>query len=121
MKVKVKVILRNRVVLPEGAVCRVELRDESMVDGPAGIVASYEEPVKEVSGIDLMACTLEGDDDAFAGRDVNVWAHLSLTGEKQVRVGDFITMQAYPVGGVGSAKAAGSAKAVTVELQPVSS
>jgi len=116
MKVKVKVILRNRVVLPEGAVCRVD-----------GIVASYEEPVKEVSGIDLMACTLEGDDDAFAGRDVNVWAHLSLTGEKQVRVGDFITMQAYLVGGVGSAKAAssakaaGAAKAVTVELQPVSS
>ncbi|VAV84130.1 hypothetical protein MNBD_DELTA01-759 [hydrothermal vent metagenome] len=116
MKVEVKVILRTQAAMPEGAVCRVELRDESLVDGPAGIVASYEKPVKgEVKAPEFLTCTLEADDDAFAGRNINVWAHLSLTGEKQVRVGDFITMQAYPVGG------AGAVERVAVELQPVSS
>lgn len=115
MKVEVKVILRAQVMLPEGAVCRVELRDESVADGAAVVVARYDEVVRQSSGIDLLSHTFLVEDSSFKGRDINLWGHLSLRGKSQIEVGDFITMQAYPVSGLGEVAS------VVVELQPVSS
>lgn len=115
MKVDVKVIIRTQATLPESAVCRVELRDESLANGPSVTVASYEESVNEFSGVELLVCTLEADDSVFVRRDINVWAHLSLTGGKQIQIGDFVTMQTYPVDD------ASVLVSVVVELQPVSS
>ncbi len=115
MKVEVKVILRAQVMLPEGAVCRVELRDESVADGATVVVARYDEVVRQSSGIDLLSHTFLVEDSCLNGRDINLWGHLSLRGKSQIEVGDFITMQAYPVSGLGEVAS------VVVELQPVSS
>lgn len=115
MKVEVKVVLRNQVMLPEGAVCRVELRDESVADGAAVVVARYQEVVRQSSGIDLLSHTFLVEDSILKGRVVNVWVHLTLRGKSQVEIGDFITMQAYPISVVGEVAS------MVVELQPVSS
>ncbi len=115
MKVEVKVILRSQVMLPEGAVCRVELRDESVADGAAEVVARYDEVVRQSSGVDLLSHTFMVEESSLKGRNINVWGHLSLRGKSQIEVGDFITMQAYPLGG------SGEVVSVAIELQPVSS
>lgn len=115
MKVKVKILLPAQASFPATAVCRVELRDVSLMDAPSVTLVSYEKPAREILRKDLLACTLEVEDSAVAGRDINVWAHLSLTNIKQIQVGDFVTEQAYPVGG------AGAIVSVTLELQAVSS
>jgi len=113
MKVKVKVLLRNQVSLPETAVCRVEVRDVSLVDAPSITVCSHQVPVKKISGITLLIEELEVPNNNIVGRNLNVWVHLSLTGSKQVQSGDYITTQAYPI------SATVSAVSVVVELQPV--
>ncbi len=106
-------MLRNQVMLPEGAMCRVELRDESVADGAAVIVARYDEVVRQSSGIDLLSHTFLLEDNSLKSQGINVWVHLSLRGKSQVEVGDFITMQAYPLSGIGEIAS------VVVELQPV--
>ena len=113
MRVKVKVLLRNQVSLPDAAVCRVEVRDVSLLDAPSVTVCSHQAPATKISGITLLTEILEVPDNDLVGRHLNVWAHLSLTGSKRVQSGDYITMQAYPI------RAAVSTVSVVVELQPV--
>lgn len=114
MRIEVKVLLRNQVSLPETAVCRVEVRDVSLMDTPSITVCSHQAPAKEISGITLMTAMLQAPDNAIVDRHLNVWAHLSLAGSKRVQSGDYITMQAYPV------RAGVPADSIAVELQPVS-
>jgi putative lipoprotein len=113
MKIEVKVMLRNQVLLPETAVCRVEVRDVSLLDAPSITVCSHQSPATKVSGITLLTEILEVPDNDLVGRNLNIWAHLSLTGSKRVQSGDYITMQAYPI------ITTVSAVSVVVELQLV--
>ena len=110
MKVKVKVLLRDQLSLPETAVCRVEVRDVSLLDAPSITLCSYQRPATRISGITVVSATLEVPDRDLVGRHLNVWAHLSLTGSKRVQTGDYITMQAYPV------RTTASTDSVVVEL-----
>ena len=113
MKVQIIILLHHHVSLPKTAVCTVELRDVSLIDAPSITLCAHQAPIEKISGTTVMSVTLEVPDIQIAGRRVNVWAHLSLTGAKGIKRGDFITMQAYPI----NVKA--TSYSITVELQPV--
>ncbi len=93
MIVKVKVQLRNQVSLPETAVCRVEIRDVTLLNDTSVMVCSHQSRDMEKSGITLLSEMLEVPDDKnLVGRDLNVWAHLSLIGSKRVQSGDLTSL-----------------------------
>lgn len=114
MIVDVKVMLRHPLPLREMAVCRVEVRDVTLLDARSITVDSYKAQVSTISGQTVLEVSLDVPDSDAPSRDYNVWAHLSLTGAGQVQAEDYITTCAYPVPrGVSRAQ-------VIVELQPVS-
>jgi uncharacterized lipoprotein YbaY len=114
MIVNIKVILRHQVALPEKAVCRVEVRDVTLLDACSITLGSHEAQVSKISGETVLTTLLEVPDSDTPNRDYNVWAHLSLTGEKRILANDYVTTRAYPI-----AQGASTADMV-VELQPVS-
>ncbi len=97
MKVEVKVLLRNQVMLPATAMCRVEIRDVSLLDAPSITVCSHLLSVADKTGITVVTDLLEVPSNYPAGRHLNVWAHLSISGSERIQSGDFITVQAFPV------------------------
>ncbi len=114
MIVNIKVILRHELNLPEKAVCRVEVRDVTLLDARSITLSSYEAPVSRISGETVLTAPLEVPDSDTPNRDYNVWAHLSLTGAKRIQANDYVTTRAYPI-------AQGTSTAdMVVELQPVS-
>lgn len=114
VKVEIKVVLRHPVSLPETAVCRVEVRDVTLLNASAITLKSYEAPIWEISNQTVLTVDFVLPESDTIGRDLNVWAHLSLTGEKQIQAGDYIATRAYPI------KSDVSEDFVVVELQPVS-
>ena len=113
MKIEVEVLLREQIPLPKTAVCRVEVRDVSLLDVSSKTINSYKASVTKICGITLLTGLLNVPDNAVVGSDLNVWAHLSLTGSKRILSGDYITMCAYPI------KATVSPVRVVVELHLV--
>jgi len=113
MKINVTVMLQNPVSLPDTAICRVEIRDVSLLDAPSITIESFQAPVKKLSNNVVVTVQFELSRNYLVRRDLNVWAHLSITGSKQVKVGDFITMQAYPLRNIGPLVN------IELELQPV--
>ncbi len=113
MKVEVKVKLRDSATLPETAVCRLEVRDVSLLDAPSVTVCAHKESVSAKTGETIVTATLDVPESDDARRDLNVWAHLSMTGEKGTRPDDYITTQSYPI------RSGGSKERVSVDLQPV--
>lgn len=116
MKVEVEVILRNQVSIPINAKCKVEIRDVSLLDAPSKTICSHQSRVTEISGVSLLNETLEFSEVDIGAHNLNVWAHLSLSGTDRIQAGDYITMQAYPLTNINSTT--NFAKAV-VELQRV--
>ena len=78
---------------PAGTPVHVELRDTSMADAPATVLASADGVVAEQSGRVLATVQLP-EAAAPAGR-ATLWAHADVDGDAQVSVGDFITMQSH--------------------------
>ena len=113
MQVEITVLLRHHVTLPDTAVCRVEVRDVTYVDVSSITLAAYEARITEISNQTVLTTTLKIPDDDKSGRDLNVWAHLSLTGEKQIQDDDYVTTRAY------SLETGGAKAFAIVELQPV--
>jgi len=110
MRIEVRVVLAGRAVATDTAVCRVEIRDVSLLDAPSVTVSSARLPVSTVGG-PPWSVTLEAPEDAFDGRDLTVWAHLSMAGSEGIQPGDYLTVRAYPI--------MLSTCRITVELQPV--
>ncbi len=113
VRVEIKVQLRHHARLLETAVCRVEVRDVTVLDAPAITLKSYDAPVLKISEQTALTVVFVLPESNTIGRDLNVWAHLSLTGVKRIQVGDYITTRAYPI------KSGVSEAIVVVELQPV--
>jgi hypothetical protein len=83
------------------------------MDAPAETLCAHEAPVSDLSNETVLTATLAVPDGHTVGHDLNVWAHLSLSGEKQIRPDDYITTRVYQIPpGVSSHR-------ITVELQPV--
>lgn len=79
-----------------GVPLRVEVRDTSVADSGATVVAAATEPVTGPDGSALAELTFDLPDDG-APRDWTVWAHVRAAGEERVTSGDWITVQSYPV------------------------
>lgn len=97
MQVDVRVLLLHAVNLPKPAVCRVEVRDVTYVDAPSKTVSAYQGSVARIVDGEVLRTLLEVPDAPSGTRTLNVWAHLSMTGERRVQVGDYITTAAYPI------------------------
>jgi uncharacterized lipoprotein YbaY len=81
---------------PRGTPLHVELRDTSLADAPAVVLAHADTVVAEDSGPRLASVELpEAEDRLPSG--LTVWAHADLTGSGEVEKGDYITMQSHPV------------------------
>jgi uncharacterized lipoprotein YbaY len=78
---------------PPGTTVHVQLRDTSLADAPAQVLASADAVVGDEQGPVLATVDLP---DAEAQR-LTVWAHADLSGNHQVSLGDYITMQSHPV------------------------
>lgn len=79
--------------LPRGAPVRVELRDTSRADAAARTVASATARVG-ADGRASVAIQMELPE-AWSG--CTVWAHVDVDGDGVVSVGDFITMESFPI------------------------
>ena len=110
--VAITVLLPYRIDLPDTARLRVEVRDVSLLDAPSVTLCSRDLTQLSVDGKVLATLELEvpaGDEH----RTLNVWAHLSLSGEEQIKKGDFLTTRAYPI------KRGANSDYVTIELQQI--
>ena len=87
--------------VPEpGAPVQVEVRDTSVADAGAVVVAAATEPVGERLSTATRALlaerTFDLPDDG-APQDWTVWVHVQATGATGPSAGDWITVQSYPV------------------------
>ncbi len=114
MIVNIEVLLRHPLTLPETAICRVEVRDVTLLNERSVTIASHEASVTRIADGTVLTTALEIPDTEPPNRDYTVWVHLSLTGHRQVQAGDFVTKRAYPV------KQGEAAVHVLVALEPVS-
>lgn len=106
-----------------GTPVHVEVRDTSVADAPATVMAAATEAVghrgDETDGA-LAEVELELPDDGTP-RDWTVWAHVHRTGATGVGAGDWITVQSYPVASATerASSAGGSVPCVEVEVVQV--
>ena len=115
MEVDIEVLLRHQVTIPRTAVCRVEVRDVTLLDALSRTVCSHEVCAPRMSGQTVLTVVCTVPKSETVGRDLNVWAHLSLAGKGRVEADDYITTRAYPV-------VCGTSRVrVVVELEPVRS
>jgi len=113
MQVDVTVLLRHKVKLPKTAVCRVEVRDVTYLDAPSKTLSVKKAPVAGIVDETVLKTRLKVPSAGPGARNLNVWAHLSMTGVERIQVGDYVTTVAYPIApGVGTDR-------VIVELQRV--
>ena len=81
---------------PPGTPVRVELRDTSLADAPAVVLARAEGVVSDEPGQCLTTVELESDAQRpTAG--LTVRAHVPVAGSESVSPGDYVTMQSHPV------------------------
>lgn len=116
MQLRVVVTARGPAPGP-GTPLRVEVRDGSVADGAATIVAAADEAVaQEGESAELGELVLDVPDDV-APRDCTVWAHVRAAGGEQVTAGDWITVQSYPASpAAGGRPADEDAATVAVEV-----
>lgn len=103
-----------------GTPVHVEVRDTSVADAPATVVAATTEPVGGAvseTGAGLAEVVLDLPDEG-APQDWTVWAHVQRTGATGVGAGDWITVQSYPVSSATerASRAGGSLPCVEVEV-----
>ncbi len=97
MRVEVTVLLKHRVELSKGAVCRIEVRDVTQLDAPSKTLSAYVTPVKSIAGDVVLTTHLDVVGSGALTRRLNVWARLSTTGSGRTQIGDYVTTVAYPV------------------------
>ena len=79
---------------PPGSPVHVELRDTSLADAAARVLCQAESVVGEPCAPRLASVTLP---EAGPSPGTTVWAHVDVGRDGRVSVGDYITMQSYPV------------------------
>ncbi|MDH4183755.1 MAG: hypothetical protein OEV92_06010 [Nitrospinota bacterium] len=83
--------------LDKPATLLVEAMDVSLVDAPSVTLSRSKIFVTSVQGEEIAAITLPLPDDVDSSADVNIWCHLSLSGQDRIQQGDYLSMEAYPV------------------------
>ena len=92
--------------LPEGTPVHIEVRDVSLQDAPAKVLAAADtsattfDVVGEEPGVPVpwsATATLEVPDDIPLGADVAVWARVAASGADRTSSGDLITVQSFPL------------------------
>lgn len=86
---------------PAGAPLVVEVRDTALMDVPSVTVGRVETRV-EAHGDPadpgrLAAVSLDVPDDVVARGTLTIYAHVAVAGARSVELGDFVTVQSYPV------------------------
>lgn len=79
---------------PPGAPLTVQLRDTSLADGPASVVAEISTRVRGELGTWLDTVELAVDADPA---DCTVWAHADVDEDGRVSEEDYVTMASFPV------------------------
>lgn len=98
MQVTVNIARPPGLVVPDGAVCRVQIRDVSYIDAAAIVLVNTVEPIVRSDSETLARVRLEmPEGDAIRRENLNVWVHVDLSGSAKVSDEDFLTTQAYPV------------------------
>ena len=87
----------NVVSIPETAKCYIEVRDVSIMDAPSVTLRSVKRPVKVASNGVVADTAFDLTDKELHKSRLDVWAHISLTGVKRIRKGDFLTVASYPI------------------------
>lgn len=77
----------------DGTAVHVEVRDTSLADAPARTLAQGEGATRGGAA----AVVLDVPDDLAADGTVTVWARVAVNGSAVTSVGDWITMQSYPL------------------------
>jgi uncharacterized lipoprotein YbaY len=96
MPLEVEVLLdpAERERPPAGTPLRVQLRDTSLADAPAEILAEADTVVSDEGGQRLATVELPAPEGRPADR-LTVWAHLDVSRTGDVTVGDYVTTQAH--------------------------
>jgi uncharacterized lipoprotein YbaY len=79
---------------PPGTPVHVELRDTSLADAPAKVVASADAVVRGGEGEPLATVELTT---AAPASGLTVWAHADVSRSGDVSVGDYVTTQSHPI------------------------
>lgn len=115
MQLRVVVTTRGSTPAP-GTPLHVEVRDTSVADTDAVVVAAADAPVTgPAEGGGIASLTLELPDHGAPG-DWTVWAHVRAAGEPRVSSGDWITVQSYPASSAPARSTAAPAPTVAVEV-----
>lgn len=79
--------------VPRGSPLLVELRDTSLADAPAVILKRVNSTVAR-AGADSLRVTM---DPGSVPEGTTVWVHLDADSNGRVSIGDYITVESYPV------------------------
>jgi uncharacterized lipoprotein YbaY len=97
-------VIRGEITIPPDAPpftpaqAVVELEDISRADAPSEVVARLKLTPGELRGGDVISFTLDVPADKLNESHLySVRVHLDLTGSQEIKVGDYITVQSYPV------------------------
>lgn len=95
MQLVVEVVAHGARRPPPGSPVRVQLRDTSLADAPARIVAERVGAVRDDPGAVLE--TVRIDCDAAVVDGLTLWAHVDVDRDGAVSPGDYLTTVSYPV------------------------
>lgn len=114
-------IINYRITLPEPddlpseAVCFIQIRDTSLMDAPAVILASQQKKPLRPESETVCEGTIKLSGRIKPGPGISFWAHLSMTGKKNIDKNDYITTRIYSV------YDSGENEKIVIQLQKVHS
>jgi uncharacterized lipoprotein YbaY len=92
MKLRIELIVEGPGRPPVGAPIRVQVRDTSLQDAPARVLAEHRVAVRKSGGQRIAQVTLNFGPE---GRPT-VWAHVDVDGDGRVSRGDYVSTRSYP-------------------------
>ena len=114
MKIRGKIVFQGDLKDISGASVSVRIQDVSRADGPSVTISEYRIEKLPVGTNTRTSVPFEITMDIIPTRAYcTIWAHIDVDGDDQVSIGDYITMESFPV------TAASSANFVVVRVRQV--
>ncbi len=93
MKVLLNIVAMGGEPLPPGSPLKVEIRDTSLADAPAVVLQQLRTVVPQVR-VTAMPVTMEL---PSVPEGTTVWVHVDTDRDGRVSVGDFVSVESYPL------------------------
>ena len=93
-----KIVFQGDLIDISGASVKIEIHDVSRADAKSVTVSTFQIDKLPMHSSTANSIPFEMSVDFIPRRaDYSIWAHIDVDGDDQISIGDFITMQSYPI------------------------